>query len=238
MKLAVTKGTTSKLVQVFVMDSSQTDGRGLTGLVFNSANLSAYYYREGAASPVQISLVTMVVGTWASGGFKEIDAANMPGWYQLGLPDAALATGAGSVGVMLKGAADMAPVNAELQLVAYDPEDGDSLGLAYLDATISTVLSDINSVLNDIANLQDLSATEVNAEVVDVMRTDTVAEIAAVPAKNAPLHSMIQWLFTLVRNKRITTADLDTLRNDADGADVATAALSHTATTFTKGKYS
>ena len=79
---------------------------------------------------------------------------------------------------------------------------------------------------------------QVNDEVVDVVRTDTVAEIAAVPASNAPLHTMLQWLFTLVRNKRITTEHLDTLRNDADGAEIATAALTHTATDFTKDEYS
>lgn len=460
MKLLVMRDETSKLIQFFVMDSSQTDGRGLTGLVFNTANLSAYYYREGAAAPVQINLVTMVVGTWASGGFAEIQAANMPGWYQLGLPDAALADAAESVGVMIKGAADMAPVNLEIQLdlgdVVWDevltgathnvptsagrrlrgiqefqgyelgsiwidtvngaagtvdyengtvenPVDSltDALVLAAsldisrfqvtpdstltLDASVAgmnfsgmgwtlalgnqncsgaiftgarvsgTCTSDgthvhfhdcfmgictlpaghmLRCALEDkitmseagdyfwdscysgvagtntpfvdfgaaIGNSQlnmrhysggveveNIGATgtdnmslegfgqivlnancaggviairgnftvtdnasgavtlsddaridvgQVNAEVVDVMRTDAVAELAAVPASDAPLHAMVQWLFSLVRNKRITTATSDTLRNNADGADIASATLGHTATDFTKDKYS
>lgn len=125
MKLTIQKATTSKLIQFFVLDSSQTDGRGLTGLVYNTGSLTAYYYREGVAAPAtSISLVTMTVGTWASGGFKEIDSTNMPGWYQLGVPDAALADSAESVIIMLKGAANMAPVEIEIQLGMYFDDDG------------------------------------------------------------------------------------------------------------------
>jgi len=40
----------------------------------------------------------------------EIDATNTPGLYRLDIPDAAFATGADVVTVMLKGAANMAPV--------------------------------------------------------------------------------------------------------------------------------
>jgi hypothetical protein len=115
-KLSLAKDTTSKLLRVFVPNSSVTTGAGLTGLVFNSAGLTAYYLREGAASPVSITLATMTVGTWASGGFKEVDAANMPGVYELGIPNAALATGANSVVGMLKGATNMSPVAFEIEL--------------------------------------------------------------------------------------------------------------------------
>lgn len=120
MKLSLVKGTTSKLVQIFVLDSSSTVGAGLTGLVYNSASLTAYYYREGAGSAVAISLVTMTLGTWTSGGFVVVDGTNMPGVYQLALPDAALASGAKSVVVMLKGAANMAPVLLEIELTVID----------------------------------------------------------------------------------------------------------------------
>lgn len=115
-KFSLAKSTTSKLLRVFVLDSSSTTGAGLTGLVYNSASLTAYYCREGAASATAITLATMTVGTWATGGFKEIDATNMPGLYELGVPDAALASGANSVVIMLKGATNMAPVLLEIDL--------------------------------------------------------------------------------------------------------------------------
>ena len=62
----------------------------------------------------------MTLGTWVSGGFIEMDAANMPGMYQLGIPDAILADGAGSIKIFIKGAANMAPVPIEIQLDALE----------------------------------------------------------------------------------------------------------------------
>lgn len=115
MKLLIKKGTTSKLARIFIQDSSLTTGAGLTGLVYNSASLTAYYIKEGEASATAISLVTMTVGTWVSGGFKEVDATNLPGIYEIGIPDACL-TGTDSVLIMLKGATDMAPVLLEIQM--------------------------------------------------------------------------------------------------------------------------
>ncbi len=131
-KLDPVQGTTSFSVDFFVQDASATTGVGLTGLVYNSGSLTAYYYRQGAASTVSMTLVTMTVGTWTSLGFKEIDATNMPGWYQLGVPNAALAAGAKSVKIMLKGATNMAPVNIELQLPAVDNQDAVRFGLSSL----------------------------------------------------------------------------------------------------------
>ena len=151
MKLDITKGTTSKMVEVFIQDSSSTTGAGLTGLVFNSAGLTAYYYENDAALPTNaITLVTMTVGTYASGGFIEVDSANMPGLYSLGIPDAALdgaSNTADSVVIMLKGATNMAPVVLEIQLVDYNPYDAVRLGLTALpnaaaDAPFGLPISD------------------------------------------------------------------------------------------------
>lgn len=117
MKLKIKEGTTSKLVRVFIQDSSATDGSGLTGLVYNSAGLTAYYIPEGDASPTAITLASATVGTYTSGGFKEIDSTNLPGVYEIGLPDAVIdATSEGSTLVMLKGATNMAPVLMEIEL--------------------------------------------------------------------------------------------------------------------------
>jgi hypothetical protein len=132
LKLAIVKGTTSKLLQVFIQDSSSTSGAGLTGLAHNTASLSAYYYREGAASAVAITLATMTLGTWATGGFIVVDGTNMPGGYQLGIPDAALASGANSVIVMLKGAANMAPLLLEIQLTDVNLHDAVRGGMTAL----------------------------------------------------------------------------------------------------------
>ncbi len=124
MKLEINKGATSQLLEVFISDSSKTDGSGLTGVAFG--DITGYYYRSGAASPVQLAaLKTMTVGTWVTEGFKEIDATNMPGYYQLGVPNAALLTGVDKVNIMLKGATNMAPLPLEIQLIdSYVMYDG------------------------------------------------------------------------------------------------------------------
>jgi hypothetical protein len=119
-KLQLKAGTTSYIAQVFAQDSSSTTGAGLAGLAFNTSSLTAYYHRDTDTTATAITLVTMTVGTFTSSGFKEIDATNMPGCYQLGLPNTALASGAKSVLVMLKGAANLAPLVLEIELTAVD----------------------------------------------------------------------------------------------------------------------
>jgi hypothetical protein len=135
MKLSLLKGTGSKLVHVFLQNSSSTTGAGLTGVVFNSASFSAYYIREGAGAAVAITLATMTLGTWATGGFVAVDGTNMPGLYQLGLPNAALAAGANSVVVMLKGVLNLAPVLLEIELTGTDNQDAVRYGLSALPTT-------------------------------------------------------------------------------------------------------
>ena len=125
MKLKLKEGTTSKLARIFVQDSSSTTGAGLTGLVFNSASLTAYWIAEGDATATAITLATMTAGTWASGGFDEVDATNLPGVYEIGLPNVCVdATSEGSVVVMLRGATNMAPVLLEIELDAIDYRAG------------------------------------------------------------------------------------------------------------------
>jgi len=117
MKLNIDKGTTSKTNLIFIQDTSSSIGAGLTGLAFGSSGLAWHYYREAAGTgATQVTLATQTIGTWATGGFIELDAADMPGWYEIGIPNAALATGAGFVGMVLKGAANMAQLNIEIQL--------------------------------------------------------------------------------------------------------------------------
>ena len=147
-KLKIKESTTSKLVRVFIQDSSSTTGAGLTGLVYNSSGLTAHYLPEGDATATAITLATMTVGTWATGGFKEVDSTNMPGVYEIGLPDAVIdATSEGSTLVMLKGATNMAPVLLEIELDKIDYRDSVRAGLTALpnaaaDAAGGLVISD------------------------------------------------------------------------------------------------
>ena len=133
MKLKLKEGTTSKIVTVFIQDSSSTTGAGLTDLLFNTASLTGYWIAEGDATATQITMATMTIGTWATGGFIEVDATNLPGVYQVGIPDVVIDnTSEGSVVVMYKGATNMAPCVLEIELDAIDYKDATRLGLTAL----------------------------------------------------------------------------------------------------------
>lgn len=134
MKIEVKAGATSVSIMVFIQDSSSSTGAGLTGLVYNTSSLVAYYTLMGAsATATAISLATLAAinSAYSSGGFKEVHAINMPGWYRLDIPNAALASGR-CVSIMLHGAANMAPCPIEIALVAWDNQDTVRGGLTAL----------------------------------------------------------------------------------------------------------
>lgn len=88
-----------------------------------------------------------------------------------------------------------------------------------------------------IASLNDLSAAQVNTEVVDVLFTDTTTEPTSVPASTASLAAKISWVYTLGRNKLTQTATTQTLRNDGDSLTIGTSTVSDDTTTFTRGEF-
>lgn len=124
MKAELKAGTTSYVCEIFIQDSSSTTGSGRTGLAYNTSGLTAYYKRSNGTAAAQITLADIAtLGTFASGGFKEVDATNMPGVYEIHIPDACLAAGATSVAILLKGATNMAPLPIEITLKSNDEAD-------------------------------------------------------------------------------------------------------------------
>jgi len=133
----IKRGSTSVRRLIFIADTSKTDGSGLADLVHNSSGLVAYYFAGDLNNEVQITLATATLGTWTSGGFIAVDNTNMPGWYEIGIPDAAL-DGGNEVAIQLRGAANMAPVNIYIALDAVDYQDAAGFGLSRIDAAISS----------------------------------------------------------------------------------------------------
>lgn len=118
--------------------------------------------------------------------------------------------------------------------------------MANLDATVSSRLAPAGTLatvtnLTNAPSAGDLTAAmkaAVNAELLDVLVTDTHAEPTTVPAATSSLRDKLNWLFFLGRNKGLQTATEKKMRNDADSADIATATVSDDGTTFTRGKWS
>ena len=93
--ITIAPGSTSQSIELYL---------GATGLTASTSGLTAHYNRTRTAS-VSIPLVARTIAqAWTSGGFAEVDATNMPGVYRLDLPDAALASGADDVTIVVRGA--------------------------------------------------------------------------------------------------------------------------------------
>jgi len=117
--MKIKRGSTSVRRLIFVADSSSTTGAGLANLAYNTASLVGYYFAGDLSNEVQITLATATLGTFASGGFIAVDNTNMPGWYEIGIPDAAL-DGGNECAIQFRGATNMVPVNIYIELDAFD----------------------------------------------------------------------------------------------------------------------
>jgi hypothetical protein len=93
--ITIAPASTSQSIELYL---------GATGLTFSTSGLAAYFVRNREA-PTPITLVTQTpTGTWASGGFAEIDSSLVPGVYRLDVPNAAFAAGASDVTIVVRGA--------------------------------------------------------------------------------------------------------------------------------------
>jgi len=176
MKVLIKAGSTNQTLDLFVLDSTATDGSGLAA-VSASSTVNCYYTINPTGPATALALVTnSATGAHTDGGWSEIDATNMPGSYRLGLSDAIVAN-TGSAHLMVKGATNMAQLPVELQMVDFDPNDGVRLGLTSLpnaaaDAAGGLVISDTGGVDADL----QYAGIVTNAQGADVA-TDVAAMI-------------------------------------------------------------
>ena len=87
-------------------------------------------------------------------------------------------------------------------------------------------------------DLAALTEAEINAQMVDVLKTDTIAEMSAGAPPAAPtMEEVLNYLYRLFRNKTLTTSALITVRKDADDGDLFKATIGDDTSTFTKSEY-
>ena len=114
MKLQLEKDSTDITINIFIQDSAASDGSGKTGLLYT--HMAGYYVRP-VSTPVLIDFDDQTVtNAYVESGFVLISDAEMPGLYRFDIPNAALATGADSVVIMMT-ASGAAPTLIEIQLV-------------------------------------------------------------------------------------------------------------------------
>ncbi len=87
----------------------------------------------------------------------------------------------------------------------------------------------VTAVTNDVG----ITGTAVN-----LIWDEAMTETTGAPAITASFREALKWMFALSRNKILQTATLTTLRNDADGGDLATSVVADDATTYTRDEWS
>lgn len=152
-------GATSQSIYFTIDDISSSIGGKKTGLVFNTAGLTAYYARnQGSSVVIGLNTLAAANSAWSTGGFKEVDSANMPGLYRLDVPDAAFAAGATSVVITVRGAANSAQVDIEVLLDVL--VEGTLTLVGVLRILLSAVAGKSSGMSTNTPALRDLADTK------------------------------------------------------------------------------
>lgn len=154
------------------------------------------------------------------------EASADPYWLTTLRQDVTGGSGLDAAGV--RAAVGLASANLDMQL-----------GDLPTNADLATALSTADdAVLAAIAALNNLSAAQVNAEVLDVLNTDTTTPPTAAPAANASMKAILAWLLMKSRNRITQTATTQTLYADDGTTPVATSTVSDDTTTAVRGEFS
>lgn len=94
-------------------------------------------------------------------------------------------------------------------------------------------ISDVASAVTAGVTLNASGLSDVASAVWATTRT----EPTAVVSPTGTMKTAMEWLVAVSRNKLTQTATVQSLRNDADSADIASAAVSDDATTFIRGEF-
>lgn len=189
---SITRGATSQIIQFKAYDTTSVIGAGKTGLTTASFTY-AYYNRTLAGSAVAITLDgSMSVGVWKTGGLVEIDATHMPGWYQLGLPDAAVSTGDVSPSLIVVFVPTVAAGayigEITIPLTAFDLQDAVRAGLTALpnvNAAASGGLPTLDSNLSILSNVEFRGTASAGA-------SNTITLAGAVATDSFYKYSLVQ----------------------------------------------
>ena len=140
---------------VLIRAFTAADGLPKTDIVFNTATLTINYKRGATGAVTSVTPITQTsTGAHADGGFVHLNA----GVYRVDLPDAAVATGAPNVAVMLAGVAGAVFTVATIEITG-----SDARAARITEAQINTAI-ELGAVGTGVAALP--SAAAVNTAVV------------------------------------------------------------------------
>lgn len=170
----------------------------------------------------------------AAGSAGDPWATALPGAYGAGTAGAILGT---NLDATVSSRASQASVNTiddllDTEVAALQTSVNDLPTNAELATALGTA---DDAVLAAIAALNNLSAAQVNAEVLDVLSTDVQTELAALPAAATTLTNMLKTLYAYTTNEVRETSSLQTLRNRANSATIAQHSVTDDGTQYVRG---
>jgi hypothetical protein len=131
---------------------------------------------------------------------------------------------------------DLADVGVDLTPVLDKlPESGRALSDEDYTAPDNAGIDAIGTI---VSSLNNISAADVNAQVVDALSVDTYAELSAPPAASSSLKDKITWVFQWLKNRSTQTATQRKLYADDGTTVISTVAVSDDGTTYTQGEQS
>jgi hypothetical protein len=116
------------------------------------------------------------------------------------------------------------------------------LNQSLISDVYSAIVAGVEIGASSLSDLRSaIAATELDAsdlsDIASAVWAKAGADPTAVPGVTAGMGAKLDWLTALGRNKITQTSAVQSLRNDADAADIASAAVSDDGTTFTRGEW-
>lgn len=224
-----------------LLDTDGIDFDGVTGLNGFSIDLSddtdsgfysvgGFYWVVVASVTIATQAVNFIAATFrivpaeASAGVPDVNVASIDA-------DAITASAIADNAIDAGAIAANAITSAKIATDAIGSDQLAASAIAEINATVDAALADydgpthaelvseIDDVQTDIAALNNLSAAEVNAEVVDVLSVDAFAEPTGVPPATDTLAGKIGRLHMALRNRIDVTASKKQFYDDAGNVE-------------------
>jgi len=223
-----------------------------TDVTYNSSGIDLWYQREGSTrTAITEATLAATASAYSSGGFIHVS----DGIYRLDLPNAALESASGVNFVDYGGAVTGGVfVGGRIRLVDFDLDDAVRAGLTALPNAnaeaagglyprgtgAGQIAQNANGQVDArVLSLDTQAKADVNAEVLDVLNTDTFAEPGqGDPPATATLAQKIGYLYKTWRNRKTQTSIEWTLYNDDATTKGQKATVSDDGATTTKGEIS
>jgi microcompartment protein CcmK/EutM len=220
-KLERLAGATSELWDIFIQNATLSTGAGLAGLTTASAGLTWSYHRNTATQSVAVTLAAMSLGTFTSGGFREINSVSMTGMYQICPPNLALAAGASNVSMLLQGAANMVPVPIEVQLMGSNPDVALStesiatqVWTTVSSRTVTVATMSANTITNAVIATDAIGSNQLSsgaiAEIAGNVWSTTATRALSVPLSTESIATMV-WTTSAARTVNVNSMSVGAL---------------------------